>query len=255
MAPEATLWHLEISHYNEKARWAFDYKGVPYELKTALPGAHRLTALRVTRGKHDRLPVAEIDGRRIGDSTAIIAALEEAHPEPALYPADAAERGSALELEDYFDEELAPRVRRFVWQHTLDDADATVAAIATNAGPTRRRILKSTLPLARPVVRRDYDVSGEAAREAVDGMRAAMDRIESELGGGDYLVGDAFSVADLTACALFTPLIRPPGRPYLPLSSPPGVAELREELEARPGGEWIHGIYSRHRGTSAAVAA
>ena len=70
------LWHIEISHYNEKARWALDYKGIPYELRTPMPGAHRLTALRVTRGKHDRLPVIELDGRRIGDSTAIIEALE-----------------------------------------------------------------------------------------------------------------------------------------------------------------------------------
>jgi len=23
------LWHVKISHYNEKARWALDYKGIP----------------------------------------------------------------------------------------------------------------------------------------------------------------------------------------------------------------------------------
>ena len=43
-----------------------------------------------------------------------------------------------------------------------------------------------------------------------------MDRLEAELDGGDHLVGDAFSVADLTAAALFTPLIRPPERPFMP---------------------------------------
>ena len=46
MATAAKLWHIEVSHYNEKVRWAFDYKDVPYTLKTPLPGAHRLTALR-----------------------------------------------------------------------------------------------------------------------------------------------------------------------------------------------------------------
>ena len=25
------LWQLEISHYNEKARWALDYKGVAHD--------------------------------------------------------------------------------------------------------------------------------------------------------------------------------------------------------------------------------
>ena len=48
------LWHIEISHYNEKARWALDYKGIPYELRTPMPGTHRLAALRLTRGKHER---------------------------------------------------------------------------------------------------------------------------------------------------------------------------------------------------------
>ena len=24
------LWHLKVSNYNEKARWALDYKGVPH---------------------------------------------------------------------------------------------------------------------------------------------------------------------------------------------------------------------------------
>jgi len=62
--PKTTLWHIEISHYNEKVRWALDYKGVPYELRTPLPGAHRLTALALTRGRYSRLPIAQIDGKR-----------------------------------------------------------------------------------------------------------------------------------------------------------------------------------------------
>jgi glutathione S-transferase len=48
--------------------------------------------------------VLSIDGRRIGDSTAIIAALEERNPEPPLYPADVAQRRRALELEEFFDD-------------------------------------------------------------------------------------------------------------------------------------------------------
>jgi hypothetical protein len=33
------LWHIPISHYNEKARWALAYKGVEHERRTPLPGA------------------------------------------------------------------------------------------------------------------------------------------------------------------------------------------------------------------------
>ncbi len=254
MTAQATLWHIEVSHYNEKARWALDYKGVPYELRTPIPGAHRITALALTRGKHDRLPIAELDGRRVGDSTAIIAALEDGHPEPPLYPTAPEERSHALDLEDYFDEEVGPRVRRYIWQHTLDDADATVTAIASSAGPTRRRLMGALIPVLRPFVKRDYDVSGTAAAEAADGLRRAMDRIEDELDGAEYLVGDSFTVADLAACAMFTPLIAPPERPWLPPAPTAGVLELRDELTERPGGAWIHRTYARHRGSSAAAS-
>ena len=35
------LWHLKVSHYNEKARWALDYKGVPHVRRAVDAGRHR----------------------------------------------------------------------------------------------------------------------------------------------------------------------------------------------------------------------
>ena len=247
------LWHIEISHYNEKARWALDYKGIPYELRTPMPGTHRLSALRLTRGRHDRLPVLGLGGSRIGDSTAIIAALEEHTPEPALYPADPVERERALELEDFFDEEVGPRVRRLYWFHTIDDVDAASEVILNNVGTLRRGVMRRLAPIAGRGVKRDYGIDEAGAAEAADGLRAAMDRLESEIGPSGYLVGDSFSVADLTGAAMFTSIIAPPERPYAaPL--PPPLTEFREELEARPGGAWIADVYARHRGAPVPVA-
>ena len=140
----ALLWHIELSHYNEKARWALDYKGVPYELRAPMPGFHGARALYETRGKQRRLPVLELDGRTIGDSTAIIAALEEHTPQPALYPVDPADRARALELEDYFDEELGPEVRRFGWHHLLADPDAAAEALFRGTSPLRAKVLRTT---------------------------------------------------------------------------------------------------------------
>ena len=242
------LWHIEISHYNEKARWALDFKRIPYELRTPLPGLHRARALALTRGRHQRLPILDLDGRRVADSTAIIAALEELQPDPPLYPADPGERRRALELEDWFDEELGPRMRRLIWHHTLDDADATVEAVMPNAGAGRKRLMRMMAPIARPAVRHDYGVGDASAAEALAGLRGAMDRIEQELAGAEYMVGGAFSVADLTGAALFTPLLAPPERPYAPKDMAPGILEVREELAARPGGRWVAEMYARHRG-------
>ena len=87
MAPP-TLWQYNFSNFNEKVRWALDYKGVAHARRSLLPNTPRavLFSLRGT------LPVLDLDGQRIVDSTRIIEELERRHPEPALYPTDAEER-------------------------------------------------------------------------------------------------------------------------------------------------------------------
>jgi UDP-N-acetylmuramate--alanine ligase len=90
------LWHLKVSHYNEKARWALDYKGLPHTRRAMDPGRHQKVAKKLSGGT--TFPVLELNGRAVGDSTEIIAELERLRPKPELYPADPAERRRALEL-------------------------------------------------------------------------------------------------------------------------------------------------------------
>src|SRR6266542_2575268 len=98
-APKATpvLWHLKVSHYNEKARWALDYKRIPHLRRAAIPGRHEAIAEKLTGAR--TFPVLVLGGEAIGDSTRIIEALERRHPEPPLYPADPDKRRRALEIE------------------------------------------------------------------------------------------------------------------------------------------------------------
>src|SRR5215470_4239658 len=102
------LWHIPFSHFSEKARWTLDHKGLAHRRRVLGPD-YLIKAWRATgRGT---LPILFLDGRAIGDSTHIIAALEERHPEPPLYPADTAARQRALALEDELDEKLGPALR------------------------------------------------------------------------------------------------------------------------------------------------
>src|SRR4051812_20487259 len=112
MAPPL-LWHLPISHFNEKVRWAFDWKRVAHRRRVMPPGLHPFGGLLLTRGRQFTMPVLVADGQTIGDSTAIIAWLEERFPERSLYPSDAGDRARALELEDWFDENVGPCARQW----------------------------------------------------------------------------------------------------------------------------------------------
>jgi glutathione S-transferase len=128
-------------------------------------------------------------------------------------------------------------------------------------GADQRRggsVLRRLYPVVDRVVRAKYNVTPEATAEARDVVLAAMDRIETELGPSGYLVGDSFTVADLTAAAIFSPLVCPPEFPYHqidPERFPEDLKSWREALTERPAFRYVLDMYARHRGTSAEVAA
>ncbi len=248
----AVLWHIPVSHFNEKVRWALDYKGVPTERRAPPPGAHMAVALWLTRGRGKTFPVLQVDGRTISDSTAIIAALEELYPEPALYPGDPAERSRALGLEDFFDEELGSHSRLLAF-HELRKSDESLQQFTAGILPERLasnpRVLGAAARGGALFTQARYRVGSDAAAdEARAKIAAAFDRLEAELakGSGDYLVGDRFSVADLTAAALFVPVVGPEQGPELP-DAPEPYERFRASLRERPGFRWVEEMFARHR--------
>ena len=64
MATKPVLWHIPVSHYNEKARWALDYKGVEHERHAPPPPLHMAVSLWLTRGPPTRFPCSGSTGGR-----------------------------------------------------------------------------------------------------------------------------------------------------------------------------------------------
>jgi glutathione S-transferase len=238
------LWHIPISHYNEKARWALAWKGIEHERRAPPPGAHQLIALALTRGDVNTFPVLRLDGRNVGDSTAIIAALEERHPDPPLYPDDPGERERALELEEFFDEELGPDIRLWAY-HQLLSEPKSFEQIARGIAPGPLKAVAA--PMARTMVKVRFGAHDEEkAAAAQEKVLTALDRLDDELDGNEYLVGDRFSVADLTAGSLFYPLVTPPEGPRIP-STTEAFERFRGPLRDRPGYRHVEEMFRRHR--------
>ena len=241
------LWQLRISHYNEKVRWALDYKRIPHLRRSLLPGLHSAKAKALT-GDCATTPVLTLDGRSIGDSTRIIATIEDRWPEPPLYPEDEAELRRALELEEFFDEELGPHIRRAAYQQLIDHPDKLVPLMTDGQPWWTRMLVRGTFPVLRAGMRRTLEITPEAAEASRAKTVAAIERLEDEIGPSGYLVGDSFTVADLTAAALLYPVAQPPEFPYPLVADPPASAiEYLAPLAQRPGGQWVAEMYRRHR--------
>jgi glutathione S-transferase len=247
------LWHIPLSHFNEKVRWTLDYKGIAHRRRVLGPD-YLIRAWRATgRGT---LPILFLDGRAIGDSTHIIAALEARYPEPPLYPADPAMRRQALALEDDFDEQLGPALRAAIVTPLFRrDPDIALRVLTTgmpDKAYQRLRPLRRIFPAFYRFRHKIREARLDADRAATN---AALDRIEQERQGRAYLVGDAFTVADLTAAAMLGVLLQPPEIQYpLQVELPSYLQDYRAALLKHPAMHWAAGIYRLHRGRSAEVS-
>ena len=243
------LYHFRISHYNEKVRWALDFKKWPHHRRALLPGFH-IPFVRFLTGQN-KVPAIKLDGKVLYDSSKIISEIERLRPEPQLYPSDPVDRKRALAIEEFFDEEVAPAFRRLFWSTYFDDVEKCTEMAADGFGPFTHFAWRAAFPLMRPLFCKNMGVYEEQIEWAKNNLGTYFDRLEREIGSSGYMVGNTFSIADLTAAAVMTAIIRPPEFSYpLPEPWPEGLIALRESVSKRAGFKWVQDIYSRHRGES-----
>ena len=201
------------------------------------------------------LPVLDLDGERIVDSTRIIEALERHYPQPPLYPEDPGERERALALEDFFDECAGHDLRRAAFFELRGDPDYVSAFLTTGRGGGTRTVFRALLraPGSMAYANRRYRINAADASASRRKLAEALDRLSGELQPSGYLVGSSFSVADLTAAALLFPLAWPAELQY-DYPDPPDSPLLRS-FDGHPAVDWIRQVYHRHRGSSAEIAA
>jgi glutathione S-transferase len=244
------LWQLQNSIYVEKARWALDFKGVVYGTRTLPPIVHRGVLVALRRGQ--TVPVLDLDdGRHVRDSTAIIATVEQLWPDPPLYPSDPDARREALDLEERFDDQIGHEARRLTLDATLDHPDVIARMFLRGLPRPLQSAARASSAATGLLTRRQYGVDDASVARAREQVDVALDTIEARTTAGSYLVGDAFSVADLTAAALLAPVAMPPEYHdpwWIDHPVPERLRALVAELAARPGIAWAREMYRRHRG-------
>jgi glutathione S-transferase len=243
----ARLITIPFSHYCEKARWALDACGIAYAEDGHLPVFHYLATMRARA--HRTVP-ALVDGRDVvRDSTDIIA-YADAHRPGTLLPARDPDRADALAIEDTLDRQLGPATRRWLYYQVIDNK-AVDTYILDGVPRWQQVALRAARPLAVGYLKRSLKIDAAGAERSRTKIDEAFAQISALLGDGRrYLVGDRFTVADLTFASLAAPVVLPSqyGVALPPLDIFSGDARARVETWRRsPPGQFALRLYREHR--------
>lgn len=238
-----TLYHFPSSHYNEKARWALERKGVAHQRVALLPGPHAPRMLRLS-GK-TQTPVLCDGDTVVAGSAEILEHLERRFPEPALFPDDAGQRERALAIAREFDDEVGPAVRLAVFFEVMS-ADYAIETFAAEKAGWVKAAYRASFPVVGRVMRRKMRIDAEGAERGRERTRRALDFVAKE-GAGGPLVGGRFGIADLTCAALLMPTVDVSefGGPKLARND--ALREWLARWSDHPGAAWVREIYRRHR--------
>lgn len=245
------LYQFYFSHYCEKARWALDYKGIPYTPRNLLPGLHVKRALKLA--PRSCLPIIVDDGTAVQDSTAIIDFLERTYPDHPLIPQGPKDARDALAWEEYLDEEIGATLRLWVYYFLLPDRRRAIRFMLDGAPWYGRPALALIFPRLRERIIRFLDINTDSAQQSEERLLAALGKLDDALADKRFLVGERFSRADLTACALLQAYCRP-GESDAQTARilPEYVLKLRDSHKTRRYFDWVRALYAEHRRPSRA---
>ncbi len=239
-----TLYQFPISHYCEKIRWALDYKNIGYEIKNLLPGLHLSKARKLAP---DTCVPILVDGDRvIQGSDSIITYLDEYYAGQCLTPATEQLKNEALEWEQYVDREVGIHVRRCCYHVLLEHPDIVIPFF-THQGPWYGRLyLLYAFPKLKKAMRKYMNINQESEQRSREILGIAIDRLHDHLQENNFLVGNQFSRADLSAASLLAPLCMPEkyGLNW-PDQLPPEFEALVDGFQSKIG--WVSEIYDKYR--------
>jgi glutathione S-transferase len=246
-SPRRIVYQFPISHYCEKTRWHLDAKGLAYEVENVPPGLHR-ARLRSLGG--ETVPAMHDGDVFLADSVAIAQHIERTYPGRPLLPSNEPMRARVLELCQYFDEEIGPSVRLYVYGHLTRDGAAFHRRFFKGYS---RSVYALGYLFGRPIrraIRKMYGIGQETVADSLSRVLKGIAYLESALDGDSarYLAGGVLSMADITAAALLAPLVMPKGSPYEDAGAlPKELLDLCREVRGRPAGQWVLNRYAKDR--------
>jgi glutathione S-transferase len=224
------LLDMYASPWCERVRWTFKFKDVPYEKQSYQPGVADEEKVKKLTGQA-QVPVLLINGTAIPDSANILAWLESHKSVPSLLPKSEKERAQVMMWEELMDGVLGPQARMLLIGHFL-------------------RAIDPELQNAGQYFAQKCQYSPYAEEHAKVKVERVLNILKHALDGRQYLVGDGFSLADVTAASMLLLVNPPPDELFLfPAAMRPiYTVPITQDARYLPVFAWRDRIYRRHRG-------
>ena len=243
-----TLITIPISHYCEKARWALDRAGLPWQERAHLQLLHYLPAMWAGRSK--TVPVLIHDDGVLCDSADILRWVDSHLPEgERLYPD--AHCSEIVALEAKLGAGMGRDARLWMYHHLLPHPEIAHQYGATGTPRWQQASIGWLYPAVAFFISRRFSITAEAAAAALQRTEAAFDDIAARIADGRrYLFGEQFTAADLTFAALTAPALLPEqyGVPLPPPDAlPPAAASVVHRLREHPAGRFALRLFAEER--------
>ena len=213
-----TLYELHWSHYCEKVRLALDYKGLPWravEVDAFSRRQMRNLGLQQRYAFPTIVDEANINAKSgqakvLCDSSPILRYLEQNYPDsPCLFPGDSARQREIYHQLIEFDTELAIPARRLGYTQLILECPQHLVSLflGENTRAYRWPILRQVVAhgLGMLLCKR-FDIHGSESMGLYEALEVWLLQLARRLEGREFVVGDAFSAADLALAAQLRPL-------------------------------------------------
>jgi glutathione S-transferase len=165
-----------------------------------------------------------------------------------LTPQDPQQAKEALEWEEYLHEEIGVPLRQWFYYYMLPDRNRALRFMLNGAPWYGLPLFTLIYPKIRTAMKQRMNIHAETAKQSEQRLLAALERLDGALQESRFLVGNCFSRADLTACALLSPYCAPgKSDQEVSFAFPEQVCALRDQHKTRDFFNWVLDIYKGHR--------
>lgn len=198
-----TLYQFELCPFCHKVKAALELKGIPF-VKVEVNPLTKRELPEMPGNERRKVPVIDVGGRIISDSTAILHFLEEELDAGHSLASTNGEQATSEAVESWVDDDLAQVLPAVIYGKWRDAVRAArVVARTSNFGVLQNAAVRGGGSLIMHQVAKKI-VARRGGDNPDQMLSDEMDRFESWLGHGEFIGGQEVGVGDAAAHGCLT---------------------------------------------------